>query len=135
MTFCARRYTFCLLIVRLDQKQEHIKSTDFPTCIHGTKAISAVYVCIYRFNIAGYLQRVQIKLFIVEIFTKKKHLIHRNPVLQQLTWISFVTDIKQTCLGQGLGVTITARKRQSKLMLNMKDFGHTLPGHLLVCQN
>ena len=25
-----------------------------------------------------------------------------------------VTDIKQTCLGQGLGVTITARKRTSK---------------------
>ena len=36
-----------------------------------------------------------------------------------------VTDIKQTCLGQGLGVTITARKRTSKLMFTMKDFGHT----------
>ena len=36
-----------------------------------------------------------------------------------------VTDIKQTCLGQGLGVTITARKRTSKLMFTMKDLGHT----------
>ena len=32
-----------------------------------------------------------------------------------------VTDIKQTCLGQGLGVKITARKRTSKV----KNFGHT----------
>ena len=40
----------------------------------------------------------------------------------------YVTDIKQTCLGQGLGVTITARKRQSKLMFTMKYLGHTLPG-------
>ena len=43
-------------------------------------------------------------------------------LLQQwsLTWISFV-DIKQTCLGQGLVVTITARKRTSKV----KNLGHT----------
>ena len=41
----------------------------------------------------------------------------------------YVTDIKQTCLGQGLGVTITARKHPSKLMFPMKDLGHTLPGH------
>ena len=32
-----------------------------------------------------------------------------------------VTDIKQTCLRQGLGVTITARKRT----FTMKDLGHT----------
>ena len=36
-----------------------------------------------------------------------------------------VTDIKQTCLGQGLGVTITARKHTSKLVSTMKDLGHT----------
>ena len=42
--------------------------------------------------------------------------------------INMVTDIKQTCLGQGLGVTFTARKRPSKLMFTMKDLGHTLPG-------
>ena len=36
-----------------------------------------------------------------------------------------VTDIKQTCLGQGLGVTITARKRTSKLVFTMKNLGHT----------
>ena len=42
--------------------------------------------------------------------------------------INMVIDIKQTCLGQGLGVTFTARKRPSKLMFTMKDLGHTLPG-------
>ena len=74
-------------------------------------------------NSAGYLQRV--KPFVVEILPKR---IIR--VLHQLTWISFVTDIKQTRLGQGLGNTINARKRPSKF--TMKDLGHTLPGHLLV---
>ena len=97
-----------------------------------------VHVCYWypMENSAGYLHRVQIKHFIGEIFTYKKHPIHRNRVLQQwstkLTWISFVTDIKQTCLGQGLGVTITARKRPSKFMLTIKDLGHTLPCHLQV---
>ena len=37
--------------------------------------------------------------------------------------------------GGGLGVTITARKRPSKLMFTMKDLGHTLPGRCLVRQN
>ena len=40
-------------------------------------------------------------------------------ILQQwsLTWISLSQTLyRQTCLGQGLGVTITARKRTSKLM-------------------
>ena len=41
--------------------------------------------------------------------------------------INMVTDIKQTCLEQGLGVTFTARKRPSKFMFAMKDLGHTLP--------
>ena len=61
------------------------------------------------------------KPFIGEMFSYKKHSIHRNSS-------AMVTDIKQTCLGQGLGVTFTARKRPSKLMFIMKDFGHTLPG-------
>ena len=60
-----------------------------------------------------------------EMFTYKKHSIHRN---SSAMVINMVTDIKQTCLGQGLGVTFTARKRQSKLMFTMKDLGHTLPG-------
>ena len=42
--------------------------------------------------------------------------------------INMVTDIKQTCLKQGLGVTFTARKRPSTLMFTMKDLGHTLSG-------
>ena len=55
----------------------------------------------------------------------KKHSIHRN---SSAMVINMVTDIKQTCLGQGLGVTFTTRKRPSKLMFTMKDLGHTLPG-------
>ena len=55
-----------------------------------------------------------------EMFTYKSI---RSPMV-----IYMVTDIKQTCLGQGLGVTFTARKHPSKLMYTMKDLGHTLPG-------
>ena len=60
------------------------------------------------------------------VWTYKKHLIIRN---SSAMVINMVTDIKQTCLGQGLGVTFTARKRPSKFMFTMKDLGHTLPGH------
>ena len=63
--------------------------------------------------------------FIGEMFTYKKHSIRRN---SSTMVINMVTDIKQTCLGQGLGVTFTARKRSSKFMFTMKDLGHTLPG-------
>ena len=82
---------------------------------------------------AGDLQRVQIflKPFIGEIFTYKKHPIHRNSLAMVINMHFlcqyFVTDIKQTCLGQGLGVKITARKRTSK-MKNLGHTGHTLPG-------
>ena len=55
----------------------------------------------------------------------KWHSIHQN---SSAMVINMVTDIKQTCLGQGLGVTFTARKRPSKLMFTMKDLGHMLPG-------
>ena len=78
-------------------------------------------------NSAGYLQRVQIflKPFIGEIFTYKKHPIHRNlsamVINMDFLYQYIVTDIKQTCLGQGLGVIITARKRTSKV----KNLGHT----------
>ena len=64
------------------------------------------------------------KHFIGKMFTYKKHSIHRN---YSAMVINMVTDIKQTCLGQGLGVTFTARKRPSKLMFTVKDLGHTLP--------
>ena len=59
------------------------------------------------------------------MFTNKKPSVHRN---SSAMVINMVTDIKQTCLGQKLGVTFTARKRPSKLMFTMKDLGHTLPG-------
>ena len=80
-------------------------------------------LCIYP----GYLQRVQIFLrpFICEIFTYKKHPIHRNSLAMVINMHFLcqyiVKDIKQTCLGQGLGVKITARKRTSKV----KNLGHT----------
>ena len=78
-------------------------------------------------NSAGYLQRVQIflKPFIGEFFTYKKHPIHRNSLAMVINMHFLcqyiVTDIKQTCLGQGLGVKITARKLTTKV----KNLGHT----------
>ena len=69
--------------------------------------------------------QIFLKPFIGEMLTYKKHSIHRN---SSTMVINMVTDIKQTCLGQGLGVTFAARKRPSKLMFTMKDLGHTLPG-------
>ena len=69
--------------------------------------------------------QIFLKPFIGEMFTYKKHSIHQN---SSAMVINMVTDIKQTCLGQGLGFTSTARKRPSKLMFTMKDLGHTLPG-------
>ena len=69
--------------------------------------------------------QIFLKPFIGEMFTYKKHSIHRN---SSAMVINMVTEIKQTCLGQGLGVTFTTRKRPSKLMFTMKDLGHTLPG-------
>ena len=70
--------------------------------------------------------QIFLKPFIGEMFTYKKHSIRNSSAMV----INMVTDIKQTCLGQGLGVTLTARKRPSKLMFTMKDLGHTLPGRL-----
>ena len=70
--------------------------------------------------------QIVLKPFIGEMFTYKKHSIHLN---SSAMVINMVTDIKQTCLGQGLGVTFTVRKRPSKLTFTMKDLGHTLPGH------
>ena len=61
-------------------------------------------------NSAGNLQRVHIflKPFIGEMFTNKKHPIHRNSsalvINMDFLCQYIVTDIKQTCLGQGLGV-------------------------------
>ena len=64
--------------------------------------------------------QIFLKPFIGEMFTYKKHSIHRN---SSAMVINMVTDIKQTCLGQGLVVTFTARKRPSKLMFTIKDLG------------
>ena len=61
----------------------------------------------------------------LQIFTYKKHPIHRtsSAMVINMDFLCqyIVTDIKQTCLGQGLGVAITARKRTSKV----KNLGHT----------
>ena len=79
-------------------------------------------------NSAGYLQRVQIflkPLHMAKFLTYKKHPIHQNSSAMVINMDFIVIDIKQTCLGQGLGVTITARKLTSKLMFTMKDLDHT----------
>ena len=88
-----------------------------------------VHVC-YSFRLSMHLSKtvqaqIFLKPFIGKMFTYKKHSIRQN---SSAMVINMVTDIKQTCLGQGLGVTFTARKRPSKLMFTMKDLGHTLPG-------
>ena len=78
-----------------------------------TKAIYVIGIaCLYvstwsTVNSAGYLQRVQTKPFIGEMFTLF------DP-LELLTWLSLSQILKQTCLGQGLGVPSAARKRPSK---------------------
>ena len=84
-------------------------------------------LCIYRRKTVQATCSVQIflKPFISEIFTYKKHPIHRNSTAMVINMDFLcqyiVTDIKQTCLRQGLGVTITARKHTSKV----KNLGHT----------
>ena len=45
--------------------------------------------------------QIFLKPLIGEMFTYKKHSIHRN---SSAMVINMVTDIKQTCLRQGLGV-------------------------------
>ena len=93
----------------------------------------------YWYRLSGiYRQKtvqVQITPFIVKFLTIRSIGSIGIEVFRNYIWISFVTDIKQTCLRQGLGVAITAKKRPSKLMFTMKDLGHTLPGHPLVPQN
>ena len=68
-------------------------------------------------NSAGYLQRVQIflKPFIGEIFTYKKHRIHRMVIKMDFLCQYIVTDIKQTCLEQGLGVVVTPYREKTHI--------------------
>ena len=125
---------FCLLIVRymLSDKIKGKCALKARTFLHVVR--DKVHACYwYRLsmhlsteNSAGYLQRVQIflKPFIGKIFTYKTHPIHLNSsamvINMDFLCQYIVTAIKQTCLGQGLGVTITARKRTSKV----KNLGH-----------
>ena len=55
-------------------------------------------------NSTGYLQRVQCRKFYLE------EAFDPSDVSSSAINMDILTDIKQTCLGQGLGVTITARK-------------------------
>ena len=124
----AQDYTFCLLIVRymLSDKIKGKSALKARTFLHER---DKVRVC-YWFRLSMHLStensagQIFLKPFIGEMFIYKKHSIHRN---SSAMVINMVTDIKQTCLGQGLGVTFTARKRPSKLMFTMKDLSHTLP--------
>ena len=76
-------------------------------------------LCIYRRKTVQ--AQIFLKPFIGEMFTYKKHSIHPN---SSAMVINMVTDIKQTCLEHGFGVTFTARKCPSKLMFT----SHTLSG-------
>ena len=118
----AQDYTFCLLIVRymLSDKikgKSALKARTFYVNVTKFKYVIGLgCLCIYRRKTVQ--AQIFLKLFIGEMFTYKKHSIHRN---SSAMVINMVTDIKQTRLGQGLGVTFTARKRPSKLMFTMKD--------------
>ena len=139
MTFYLQDYTFCLLIVRymLSDKIKGKSAFKARTFLHVVP--DKVHVCYwYRLsmhlsteNSAGYLQHVQIflKPFIGEISTYKKHPILRNSLAMVINMHFLcqyiVTDIKQTCLGQGLGVKITVRKRTSTLSRTGSMLAHT----------
>ena len=103
---------------RIRSKQEHIKSTDFPTNVHDK--LHACNWCQLSMHISS--ETVQATCVFKEIPSLVKFLPMRSnrSIQQWSTWISFVTDIKQTCLWQGLGVTITARKCPSKLMFTIR---------------
>ena len=134
----AQDYTLCLLIVRymLSDKIKGKSALKARTFLHVVR--DKVHAC-YWYGLSMHLSKtVQATCsvfkcfqnpFIGEMFTNKKHPNHRNSsamvINMDFLCQYIVTDIKQTCLGQGLGVTITARKRLSELMLTMKDLGHT----------
>ena len=122
----AQDYTFCLLIVRymLSDKIKCKSALKAQTFLHEHVCyIGLGCLCIYRRKTVQ--AQIYLKPFIGEMFTYKKYSIHRN---SSAMVTNMVTDIKQTCLGQGLGVTFTSRKCPSKLMFTIKELGHTLPG-------
>ena len=130
---CFLRACYCLLIVRymLSDKIKGKSALKARTFLHVVRdKVHACYwykrsIYLSTENSAGYLQRVQIcypslaKLLPIRSI-RSAMVINMDFLCQYI-----VTDIKQTCLGQGLGVTITARKCTSKLMFTMKDLGHT----------
>ena len=113
----AQDYTFCLLIVwyMLSGKIKDKSALKARTFLNVR---DKVHVC-YWYWLSGKQCRLPAacsnikKPFIGEFLPIRSI---RSIEIGSLTWISYVTDIKQTCLGQDLGVTITARKRPSKLM-------------------
>ena len=117
----AQDYTFCVLIVWY-MLSDKIKDKSALKARTFLNVRDKVHVCYWYWlsmylsteNSAGYQQHVQILKTLHWRILPIRSI--RSIEIGTLTWISFVTDIKQTCLGQGLGVTITARKRPSKLM-------------------
>ena len=137
MTFFLQDYTFCLLIVRymLSDKIKGKNAVKARTFLH--EVCDKVHACYwYRLSVHLSTETVQATCSVFKyfktlhwrIFTYKKHPIHRNSsamvINMEFLCQYIVTDIKQTCLGQGLGVTITARKRTPKV----KNLSHTI-GH------
>ena len=114
----ARLY-FCLLIVRymLSDKIKGKSALKARTFLHVVR--DKVHACYWYIgclcNSAGYLQRDQIFLKplhmasdsvywvrdMAKFFTYKKHPVHRNSSAMVINMDFIVTDIKQTCLGQG----------------------------------
>ena len=113
----AQDFTFCLLIVWY-MLSDKIKDKSALKARTFLNVRDKVHVC-YWYWLSMHLLRLPAACLNFKNPSLAKFLPIRSiRSIEQwsLAWISFVTDIKQTCLGQGLGVTITARKRPSKLM-------------------
>ena len=113
----AQDYTFCLLIVWyiLSDKIKDKSALKARSFLNVRDKVHVCYWCIYRRKTV----QATCSIFKYQIPSLAKFFpirSIRSIEIGSLKWISFVADIKQTCLGQGLGVTITARKRPSKLM-------------------
>ena len=110
----AQDYTFCLLIVRY-MLSDKIKGKSALKARTFLRERDKVHVCCMVEAVYASIDGKQCRLkYIGEMFTYKKHSIHRNSSAMVI-YFNMVTDIKQTRLGQGLGVTFTARKRPCKL--------------------
>ena len=101
----AQDYTFCLLIVQymLSDQIKGMSALKARTFLHERDKVHVCYccLCIYR------RKTVQAQIFLKPFIPIRR--------ISSTMVINMVTDIKQTCLEQGLGVTFTARKAHLSL--------------------